>query len=33
MSTFENSRIKEYEAHGWWCLIAWFPLGFALVAT
>lgn len=31
--TFEQSRISEYEAHGWWCLMAWFPIGFMLLAT
>ena len=31
--TFEEARIKPYETHGIWCLIAWFPLGFALLAT
>lgn len=32
-STFQDARIKEYETHGWVTLIAWFPLGFALLAT
>ena len=31
--SFHDSRIKEYEIHGWLCLVAWFPLGFALIAT
>ena len=30
---FEEARIKAYEIHGWLCLVAWFPLGFALIAT
>ena len=32
-TTFADSRIQTYETHGWWCLVAWFPLGFALLAT
>ena len=31
--SFEKSRILAYEDHGWWTLICWFPLGFALLAT
>ena len=30
---FAEAREPTYEAHGWWCLVAWFPLGFALLAT
>ena len=30
---FKEARIKAYEIHGWLCLVAWFPLGFALIAT
>ena len=31
--SFDESRITAYEIHGWLCLAAWFPLGFALIAT
>ena len=30
---FSDARISQYESHGWWTMISWFPLGFALVAT
>ena len=30
---FNEARIAAYEAHGWWCLVAWFPIGFMLLAT
>lgn len=30
---FNEARISAYEVHGWLCLAAWFPLGFALIAT
>ena len=30
---FSEARISAYEAHGWWCLVAWFPIGFMLLAT
>ena len=33
ISTTEDARIAAYEAHGWICFVAWFPLGFALLAT
>ena len=29
----QERRIPEYETHGWWTLIAWFPLGYALIAS
>ena len=32
-SGIEEARIKAYELHGWITLIAWFPIGFALLAT
>ena len=31
--SFKDARIKAYEIHGWICLVAWFPLGYALIAT
>ena len=31
--SFEQSRISDYETHGWWCLVAWFPIGFVLLAS
>ena len=31
--SFSEARLSVYEAHGWWTLVAWFPLGFALIAT
>ena len=30
---FDEARIHAYEIHGWLCLVAWFPIGFALIAT
>ena len=30
---FSDARHKVYENHGWVTLVAWFPLGFALLAT
>ena len=33
MPTLQESRIRRYEAHGWWTIAVWFPLGFALLAT
>ena len=33
LNDFQERRIPEYETHGWWTLIAWFPLGYALVAS
>lgn len=31
--THEELRQKPYEKHGVWCFIAWFPIGFLLLAT
>lgn len=31
--SFHDARIKAYEIHGWICLVAWFPLGYTLIAT
>ena len=30
---FDDARIGAYEKHGWITMVAWFPLGFALLAT
>ena len=32
-SNLNDARLSQYESHGWWTLISWFPLGFALLAT